>query len=108
MDISNQTEEQPTYIETNVQHLDEVAVDLSGGCQHIRDVVEEMGEEWETFHTERTISTVDGTEGVEVYYDEMASVYRPWFAFKYGYGSRSGASREEAIEHLMKMIGEKQ
>jgi len=89
--------------ETKIRDLPDVDVDLSGGCDHLRECADEMGMDYETCHTDRRLSNVNGIE-IESYYDENGSVYSPWNAFAYGFGSRSGDCREDAIANLMKMI----
>lgn len=91
------------FTETDIRHLHDEDVDLSGGCEHIRQVADESGAEWETCHTSRTLSTINGIPDVEVYHDENASVYSCWKTWKKGFGSGlSAPSREEAISEFIR------
>lgn len=91
------------FTETNVRELPEDSVDMSGGDEHIREIADETGCDYMTYHSSRTMSHINGHE-VEVFYDEGGSYYSPWKAFCKGFGTYSGSSREEAIESLLSRI----
>lgn len=90
------------FKETNVRELGDEDVDMSGGCSHIREIADETGDDWETCHTRRTLSTINGVDDVEVYHDENGSIFLCWNAWKKGVGGRSGPSREEAIRSFLR------
>jgi len=74
--------------------------DLSGGDEHLREIADESGIAWKVCHSEEETITIGRFE-IEVWYNEDASsAWSAWGAFCKGYGSRTGASREEAIERL--------
>lgn len=95
------------FTETNVRYLGDEDVDLSGGCEHIREIAEESGVDWETCHTRRTISTINGIPDVEVYHDETGSIFACWKAWKKGFGGESAASRDEVIRNFLRRWKEK-
>jgi hypothetical protein len=86
--------------------------DLSGGDEHIREIAEESGVEWEVCHTSEDTEAIvldvgDDRIGVTIdsWYNESAdSPWAAWGAFARGYGIRHGASRGEAIERLCDLI----
>jgi hypothetical protein len=83
-------------------------VDLSMGCQHLRDIAEESGMEWEVVWSNEQTETIQG-HTIETWYNESAnSPWHAWGAFCKGYGSRTAPSKEEAVEFLLKLIKEKQ
>ena len=74
--------------------------DLSGGDSHLREIADESGVEWLAYHSSEENLRIGDFE-IEVWYDENASSgWNAWKSFCKGYGSDSGASREEAIERL--------
>ncbi len=81
----------------------ESLVDLSMGCQHIRDCADEMGEEWETYHSNHHQFLLNGRE-CDSYYDENGSIFSCWNVWAKGIGNGRGASLEEALYSLYRKM----
>jgi len=74
--------------------------DLSGGNQHLREIAEESGIDHLSYSScEKTVKA-NGQE-IETWYDEDSSSPYAWKAFIKGVGTKSGLSREEAIENVI-------
>lgn len=79
-------------------------IDLSGGDEHLREIAEESGVEWEIEVSEEETITIDGLT-IEIHYNESAeSPWLAWHAWARGYGSCYGPGRDEAIEKLIAFV----
>lgn len=77
-------------------------IDLSGGDSHIREIAEESGIDYLSYHSDEKTIQKDGFE-VETWYDEDASsAFSAWGAFIKGVGSNTAESLELAIEGVLK------
>lgn len=63
----------------------------------------ELYEAAEVCHTDRTLHTFHGRE-VEVYYDQLASIFSQWKAFCRGIGTVSRMDREEVVAEMHRRI----
>ena len=82
---------------------EEQLIDLSMGCEHIRECADEMGEEWETYHSHCHRFLLNGRE-CDSYYDEGGSIFSCWNAWAKGIGNGHGPSLEEALYMLYQKI----
>ena len=79
-------------------------VDLSGGCEHLREIAEESGMEWEEYHSNIKHHVIRGAN-VETWYNESASSpWNAWQAFTFGIGSVGAPSEEEVVEKITERI----
>ena len=90
------------FKETDVRAKPDEDIDLSGGDGHLREIADESGMDWETCHSNQTISTINGIKDVHVYYDENGSIFASWKAWRRGDGEASAASRDEAIRNFLR------
>lgn len=84
---------------------DETVVDLSEGCDHIREIAEESGMEWEAYWSNQNKFLLNGRE-VETWYDENSSSPRAWCGFIKGIGNFRSYSLEEVLLEMFEKIGE--
>ena len=77
--------------------METTCYDMSGGDSHIREIAEESGIDFLSYHSHEKTEIHHGYE-VETWYDEDASsALSAWGAFIKGVGSCSAESKEQAI-----------
>ena len=79
-------------------------VDLSGGCEHLREIAEESGLEWEQCHTSVKKHVIHGIEAESWYNEDASSPWNAWQAFAKGIGSVGAPSEEEVVEKITERI----
>lgn len=80
-------------------------IDLSGGNSHIREIAAESGIDHLAYHSNEGKMQINGQE-IEFWYDEDSASAYAWHAWIKGVGSRSGTSKEGAIESILEMARE--